>query len=91
MKKAVIITAVLLLIAGTGGSLWLKRRLDNQMALAAAQEQQEQQPKPHKPAFDKYDNGPADPQESKSGAGKNWCSTASHGRERAEISTTQGK
>jgi len=31
MKKAVIITAVLLLIAGTGGSLWLKRRLDNQI------------------------------------------------------------
>lgn len=63
MKKAVIITAVLLLIAGTGGGLWLKRRLDNQVALATAQEQQEQQPKPHKPAFDKYDNGPADPQE----------------------------
>lgn len=36
MKKAVIITAVLLLIAGAGGSLWLKRRLDNQMALATA-------------------------------------------------------
>ena len=63
MKKAVIITAVLLLIAGAGGSLWLKRRLDNQIALATAQEQQEEQPKPHKPAFDKYDNGPADPQE----------------------------
>ena len=63
MKKAVIITAVLLLIAGAGGSLWLKRRLDNQMALAATQEQQEEQPKQHKPAFDKYDNGPADPTE----------------------------
>ena len=62
MKKAVIITAVLLLIAGAGGSLWLKRRLDNQIALATAQEQQ-QQPKPYKPAFDKYDDGPADPTE----------------------------
>lgn len=63
MKKAVIVIAALLLIAGAGGSIWLKRRLDNQMALAAVQEQQEESPKPSKPVFDKYDNGPADPQE----------------------------
>lgn len=63
MKKAIVITVIVALAVGAGGSLWLKRRLDNQIALATAQEQQEQQPKPHKPAFDKYDNGPADPQE----------------------------
>ena len=52
-EKAVIITAVLLLIAGAGGSLWLKTRLDAQAAAGVAQEQPES----------KYDVGPPDAQE----------------------------
>lgn len=63
MKKAIVITAIVALTIGVVGGVWLKRRLDNQIALVATQEQQEEQPKQHKPAFDKYDNGPADPQE----------------------------
>ena len=63
MKKAIVITAIVALTIGVVGGVWLKRHLDNQIALVATQEQQEEQPKQHKPAFDKYDNGPADPQE----------------------------
>lgn len=54
MKKAVIITAVLLLIAGTGGGLWLKTRLNAQAVAEVAQEQKQEQPK------SKYDVGPVD-------------------------------
>jgi len=54
MKKAVIITAVLLLIAGAGGSLWLKTRLNAQAVAEVAQEQKQEQPK------SKYDVGPVD-------------------------------
>jgi len=57
MKKAVIITAVLLLIAGTGGSLWLKTRLDTQAVAKVAQEQKQEQSK------SKYDVGSPDAQE----------------------------
>ena len=39
MKKAVIITAVLLLIAGAGGGLWLKTRLNAQAVTEVVQEQ----------------------------------------------------
>ena len=39
--------------------LWLKTRLNDQATAKAAQAQAE----PYRPAFDKYDNGPADPQE----------------------------
>ncbi len=63
MKKAIVITAIVALTIGVVGGVWLKRRLDNQIALVATQEQQEEQPKQHKPAFDKYDDGPADPTE----------------------------
>lgn len=52
MKKVIVI-AVLLLIAGAGGGLWLKTRLDAQAAAGAAQEQAES----------KYDVGPPDAQE----------------------------
>ena len=57
MKKAVIITAVLLLIAGAGGSLWLKTRLDTQAVAKVVQEQKQEQSK------SKYDVGPPDAQE----------------------------
>ena len=57
MKKAVIIAAVLLLIAGAGGSLWLKTRLNAQAVAEVAQEQKQEQPK------SKYDVGPPDAQE----------------------------
>jgi hypothetical membrane protein len=57
IKKAVIITAVLLLIAGTGGGLWLKTRLNVQAVTEVAQEQKQEQPK------SKYDVGPPDAQE----------------------------
>lgn len=57
IKKAVIITAVLLLIAGTGGGLWLKTRLNVQAVTEVAQEQKQEQPK------SKYDVGPLDAQE----------------------------
>ena len=56
MKKAVIITAVLLLIAGAGGSLWLKTRLDTQAVAKVVQEQKQEQSK------SKYDVGPPDAQ-----------------------------
>lgn len=57
IKKAVIITAVLLLIAGTGGGLWLKTRLNVQAVTEVAQEQKQEQSK------SKYDVGPPDAQE----------------------------
>lgn len=57
MKKAVIITAVLLLIAGAGGGLWLKTRLNAQAVAEVAQGQKQEQPK------SKYDVGPPDAQE----------------------------
>ena len=57
MKKAVIITAVLLLIAGVGGGVWLKTRLNTQAVAEVAQEQKQEQPK------SKYDVGPPDAQE----------------------------
>lgn len=57
IKKAVIITAVLLLIAGTGGGLWLKTRLNVQAVTEVAQEQKQEQPK------SKYDVGPPNAQE----------------------------
>lgn len=57
MKKAVIITAVLLLIAGVGGGVWLKTRLNAQAVAEVAQEQKQEQPK------SKYDVGPPDAQE----------------------------
>ena len=57
MKKAVIITAVLLLIAGVGGGVWLKTRLNAQAVTEVAQEQKQEQPK------SKYDVGPPDAQE----------------------------
>ena len=53
MKKAVIITVILALVAGVGGGVWLKTRLDAQAAAGVAQEQ----PK------SKYDVGPPDAQE----------------------------
>ena len=57
MKKAVIITAVLLLIAGVGGGVWLKTRLNAQAVAEVAKEQKQEQPK------SKYDVGPPDAQE----------------------------
>ena len=62
MKKAIVITIIVALTVGAGG-IWLKTYLDDQAAAKAAQAQAEEQPKQHKPAFDKYDNGPADPTE----------------------------
>ena len=53
MKKAVIITIILALVAGVGGGVWLKTRLDAQAAAGVAQEQPES----------KYDVGPPDAQE----------------------------
>lgn len=58
MKKAVVITAVLALLAGVGGGMWLKTQLDSQTAARAAQEQPQSKPEPSK-----YDVGPPDPQE----------------------------
>lgn len=62
MKKAIVITIIVALTVGAGG-VWLKTYLDDQAAAKAAQAQAEEQPKQHKPALDKYDNGPADPTE----------------------------
>lgn len=62
MKKAIVITIIVALTVGAGG-VWLKTHLDDQAAAKAAQAQAEEQPKPYKPAFDRYDNGPADAQE----------------------------
>ena len=57
MKKAIVITIILTLVAGVGGGVWLKTRLDAQTATTVAQEQKQEQPK------SKYDIGPADAQE----------------------------
>ena len=59
MKKAIVITIIVALTVSAGGVLWLKTRLNDQATAKAAQAQAE----PYRPAFDKYDNGPADPQE----------------------------
>ena len=53
MKKVMVITVILALVAGVGGGVWLKTRLDAQAAAGAAQEQAES----------KYDVGPPDAQE----------------------------
>lgn len=53
MKKAIVITIIVALVAGVGGGLWLKTRLDAQAAAGVAQEQPES----------KYDVGPPDAQE----------------------------
>lgn len=53
MKKAIVITIILALVAGVGGGVWLKTRLDAQAAAGVAQEQAES----------KYDVGPPDAQE----------------------------
>lgn len=53
MKKVIVITIILALVAGVGGGVWLKTRLDAQTAAGMAQEQ----PK------SKYDVGPPDAQE----------------------------
>lgn len=57
MKKAIVITVILALVAGVGGGIWLKTRLDAQTAAGAAHERKQEQPK------SKYDVGPADAQE----------------------------
>ncbi len=57
MKRVLLIAAVLALVAGAGGVVWLKTRADAQNAVTVAQEQK-QQPEPSK-----YDVGPPDPQE----------------------------
>lgn len=54
MKKAILITAIVALVAGAAGGVWLKTYLDNQAAAAAAEA---------KPEPSKYDVGPPDPQE----------------------------
>lgn len=54
MKKAILITAVVALVVGVVGGVWLKAYLDNQAAAAAAEA---------KPEPSKYDVGPPDPQE----------------------------
>ena len=53
MKKVIVITIILALVAGVGGGAWLKTRLDVQAAAGAVQEQAES----------KYDVGPPDAQE----------------------------
>lgn len=53
MKKVMVITVILALVAGVGGGVWLKTRLDAQAAAGVAQEQPES----------KYDVGPPDAQE----------------------------
>ena len=62
MKKAVIITAVLLLIAGTGGMLW-KIRENRLAAKAAYLEAKATEGQAYNKGFTKYEMGPADPQE----------------------------
>lgn len=59
MKRVLLITAVLALLAGAGGAVWLKTRADAQNAVTAAQEQPEQQ----LVLLNKYEIGPPDPQE----------------------------
>lgn len=53
MKKVIVITIILALVAGVGGGVWLKTRLDAQAAAGVAQEQLKS----------KYDVGPPDAQE----------------------------
>lgn len=53
MKKVIVIAAILTLVSGVGGGVWLKTRLDAQTAAGMTQEQ----PK------SKYDVGPPDAQE----------------------------
>ena len=53
MKKVIVIAAILTLVSGVGGGVWLKTRLDAQTAAGVAQEQAES----------KYDVGPPDAQE----------------------------
>ncbi|MDO4712545.1 MAG: CAP domain-containing protein [Candidatus Saccharibacteria bacterium] len=60
MKRAIIITAILALVAGAGGGVWLKTQLDSQTAAKAAQEQAQSKPEPEP---SKYDVGPPDPAE----------------------------
>lgn len=55
MKKSIVITTIIVaLIAGVGGGLWLKTRLNAQAVTEVAQEQKQEQPK------SKYDVGPVD-------------------------------
>lgn len=58
MKKSIVITTIIVaLIAGVGGGLWLKTRLDTQAVAKVAQEQVQPKPEPKK---DRYDVGPVD-------------------------------
>ncbi len=57
MKKALVITAIIVALIASVGGVWLKTRLDTQAAAGVAQEQKQEQPK------SKYDVGPADPTE----------------------------
>lgn len=57
MKKAIVITIIVALVAGAGGGLWLKTRLDTQAVAKVAQEQVQPKLEPKK---DKYDVGPVD-------------------------------
>lgn len=58
MKKVIVITIILALVAGVSGGVWLKTRLDDQTAAGMTQEQKQEQPEPSK-----YDVGPPDAQE----------------------------
>lgn len=44
MKKAILITAILALVAGVGGAIWLSTRFEQQSAARAAQEQAQSKP-----------------------------------------------
>lgn len=57
MKKAILITAILALVAGVGGAIWLGH-FEQQNAVRAAQEQSQSKSEPSK-----YDVGPPDPTE----------------------------
>ena len=57
MKKVMVITVILALVAGVGGGVWLKTRLDAQAVAGAVQKQKQEQPE------SKYDVGPPDAQE----------------------------
>ena len=58
MKKAILITAILALVASVGGAIWFTTHQAEQSAARAAQEQAQSKPEPSK-----YDVGPPDPQE----------------------------
>lgn len=58
MKKAIVITAILVQLTGVGGAVWLVANLNSQKPVETAQAQ----PKPELKK-DKYDVGPADAQE----------------------------